>query len=271
LLRLGKGYGRIKSAPGAAVRGNAGYEPIVSPKIFAAANEPKFRPGSWYRDEGLLEPLRRLWRERGYVSHRLIETTKGVPSPQTYRKRFGTLRQTYEQIGYIEQPDRLRLEHYARTREIVLGIVKKLCSAAEKDDIPTIWNWQRRLFIFESGRHLRITTARYLPTRQNRKRRWEFEANPNAQHGTLLVVRLDEQHAAVIDYFLLPPDVPLKRLNFIDDRNTLNEYRCATLQTAVAYVIGQVANRNLPRGNARKTLRKPGPASRRAERHNTAT
>ena len=126
LLRLGKGHGRIKSAPGTATRGSAGYEPIVSLEIFAAANEPKFKPGSWYRDEALLDPLRCLWHEHGYISHRLIETTKGVPSPQTYRKRFGTLRETYKRIGYIEQPDRMRVQHYARTRKIVLGIAKKL-------------------------------------------------------------------------------------------------------------------------------------------------
>ena len=185
----------------------------------------------------LLEPLRRLWREHGYISHRLIEITKGIPSPQTYPKRFGTLRDTYKRIGYIEQPDRERLKHYARTRKIVIGIAKKLCSAVEKNGSAPVWNWQRRSLAFGPGEQLRITTARYLPTRQSRKRRWEFEINSSLRHYLLLVIRLDEQHAAVLDYFLLPPYVPLKRLNFIDDRNTFNEFRCPNLRSTIACAI----------------------------------
>jgi DNA invertase Pin-like site-specific DNA recombinase len=242
LLRLGRGHGRIKSAPGTAIRGSAGYEPIVSQNMFAAANEPKFKAGYWYRDEALLAFLRRLWRERGSISHRLIETTKGVPSPQTYRKRFGTLREAYKRIGYIEQPDRERIAHYAQTRKILLGITDKLCSEAKKNGWPPTWNWQRRLLTFGNSRHLRITTARYLATRQNRIRRWEFETNPNSQRYPLLVIRLDEQHGSAIDYFLLPPTVPLKRLNFIDDRNTLDKYRHGTLETTIADTIEKMAN-----------------------------
>lgn len=247
LLRLGKGHGRIKSAPGTAVRGSAGYEPIVSPEIFAAANEPKFKAGSWYRDEALLEPLRLLWRKHGYISHRLIETTKGIPSPQTYRKRFGTLRETYERIGYVEQPDRVRLAHYARARKIVSGAAKRLCAVAEKRGTPAIWNWQRRLLTIGSSGRLRITTARYLPTRQNRRRRWEFETNPQQRHCILLVIRLDEQHAAAIDYFLLPATVPLKRLNFIDNRNTFSEYRCTRLNVVTATAFSWLTSGNLSR------------------------
>jgi DNA invertase Pin-like site-specific DNA recombinase len=236
LLRMGKGHGRIRSAPGIAVRGIAGYEPIVSRVVFAAANEPKFRRGAWYRDEALLEPLRRLWHEHGYLSHRLIETTKGIPSPQTYRKRFGTLRDTYKRIGYLEQPDRQRLVHYARTREIVLRIVKKLNSAAERKGWSTEWNWQRRVLTLDESTQIRITTARHLVTRQNRKHRWEFETDPNRLSRILLVIRLDQCHAKAIDYFLLPPTIPLKRVNFIDDRNVLSDYRCAHLTTVCARV-----------------------------------
>ena len=252
LLRLGKGHGRIKSPSGAVIRGSAGYEPLVPAEIFAAANEPKFKRGSWYTNEGLLEPLRRLWHEHGYVSHRLIETTKGVPSPQTYRKHFGTLRETYKRIGYVELPDRVRLEHYGRTREIVLGIVKKLHSAAEQNGFPSVWDWRRRLFSFGTCGHLRITTARYLPTRQNRKRRWEFETPLNAQHCFLLVVRFNEQHGAVIDYFLLPRQQSLRRLNFIDDRNTFAEFRYTTLQTAISHMFHGRSTRSLQHARCKR-------------------
>jgi len=266
LLRLGNGHGRIKNAPGVAIRVSAGYEPIVSPQIFVTANAPKFSPRSWYLDEALLAPLRSLWREHGYISHRLIETTQGIPSPQTYCKRFGTLREAYKRIGYAEQPDRLRIEHCAWTRNIVLGIVEKLRSAAQKNGSAAIWDWRRHLFSFGSGKQLRITTARYQQTRQNRIRRWAFETNLSAEQCFWLVIRLDEQHSAVIDYFLLPPNLPLKRLNFIDERKPLREYRYATVQTAIARAMEELKRQDSSRWDPCKSIGKPKCVARRAER-----
>lgn len=242
LLRLGKGIGRAKSGPGAAIRGSAGYEPIVPTKLFAAANEPKSKQGSWYRDAALLDILCTLWRAHGYISHQLIETTCGVPSPQTYRKRFGTLREAYRRIGYKEQPDQLRLKHYAITRNLVLSLASRLQRAAGQAGLATTWNWQRRTLALGSGALLRITLGRYLHTRQNRLARWEFEINTRVLPHLLLIIRMDSAHKEAIDYFVLPSCILTKRLNFIDNKHLFETYRCKSIDDAIHTAIAQLPN-----------------------------
>jgi DNA invertase Pin-like site-specific DNA recombinase len=234
LLRLGKGHGRVRSPPGTVIHGSAGYPPLVSPEIFAAANEPKSKPGWWYSDAALLEALNRLRRQHGYLSHRLIETTTGLPSPQTYRKRFGTLREAYKRIGYLEQTNHLRLKHYDHTRKLVLRVVHKIQSAAKAAKRVNVWNWQRRTITFESGSLLRITLARYLSTRQNRRPRWEVETNIRIPRHFLIIIRMDAEHQGVLDYYFLPSSVLTKRLNFFDQRNIFVPYRCKNLKDLIA-------------------------------------
>ena len=90
-LRLGRGTpGRMKNPPSKWVRGPAGYEPIVSPEIFRAANRPSGIPNAWYRtDESLLEPLRRLLERHGYLSMSLINSTQVIKATIAALDRSG--------------------------------------------------------------------------------------------------------------------------------------------------------------------------------------
>jgi DNA invertase Pin-like site-specific DNA recombinase len=47
----------------------------------------------------LLELLREPLRKHGYLSTKIIDEMEGVPSAQTYRNRFGSLRQVYHQLA----------------------------------------------------------------------------------------------------------------------------------------------------------------------------
>lgn len=51
-------------------------------------------------NEAMLEKLKALLDERGYVSSRLIDRTVGMPSRSLYVKRFGSLLRAYQRIGY---------------------------------------------------------------------------------------------------------------------------------------------------------------------------
>lgn len=58
--------------------------------------------------EAMLEALRRLLKEHGYLSSNLIEESKSVPACSSYYRRFGSLSAAYQLIGYTSDPKRWR-------------------------------------------------------------------------------------------------------------------------------------------------------------------
>jgi hypothetical protein len=59
-------------------------------------------------DEEMLNALRKLLREHGYLSEKLLVASKDMPSVRAYRKRFGRMTRAYKLIGYKpeRQPNR---------------------------------------------------------------------------------------------------------------------------------------------------------------------
>jgi DNA invertase Pin-like site-specific DNA recombinase len=53
-----------------------------------------------YSDERLLELLRQVLINRGYLNWAVVDETPDIPSSALYRKRFGSLRRAFQLIGY---------------------------------------------------------------------------------------------------------------------------------------------------------------------------
>ncbi len=51
-------------------------------------------------DREMLDALRKLWRDQGYLSQELIKKTKWIPSVYEYYKHFGSLSEAYALIGF---------------------------------------------------------------------------------------------------------------------------------------------------------------------------
>jgi hypothetical protein len=69
--------------------------------IFAGRAERKIDGRSKkFTDDEMLNALRRLWREHGYINRTLIDKSDGVPCASRYHVRFGGIRPTYRLIGY---------------------------------------------------------------------------------------------------------------------------------------------------------------------------
>ena len=77
------------------------YELIGLPWIFP--NRPPRRPHRStvsLTDEQLLDALRKLLRQRSFLSHKIINEAARVPAVATYRRRFGGITEAYDLIGY---------------------------------------------------------------------------------------------------------------------------------------------------------------------------
>ena len=71
-----------------------------------------------YLDDDLLQKLKEIWRDQGYVTRKLISRTKGAPSPNVYCTHFGSLSRAYQLIGYKTDPTRVRPPRTVQGRKL---------------------------------------------------------------------------------------------------------------------------------------------------------
>lgn len=72
--------------------------------------------GSHFTDEQLVEILRGLAAEHGYLTERLIMSTPGIPKPSFFRTRFGTLEKAYVAAGWAASRGDIMRSAIARCR-----------------------------------------------------------------------------------------------------------------------------------------------------------
>jgi hypothetical protein len=111
-------------------------------------------------DAAILESLRSLFAKKGRLTLALIQASD-LPSPSTYRKRFGSLRRAYELVGYGEAedftPSDLRRRIQTQRADLMLQLVGLF-----PNDL-TLWRrggkWRTRLGL-RNGRHISVIFAR---------------------------------------------------------------------------------------------------------------
>lgn len=181
------------------------FDPIVDIQMFEAAQKLlRERVINW-SDEMVLGALKALLVRKGRLSLRMIQETPGMPSPSTYRHRFGGLKHAYELVGY---GCAARLESLA-TRWRTLALRERLITRITEEKFPgqvfvvkRSGRWKSRLR-FPGGRIVSLLIARSY----RRKRRgtiWQVDPNPNELKLPALLARLNEGNTDFIDFYVLP-------------------------------------------------------------------
>jgi hypothetical protein len=67
-------------------------------------------------DTEMLDALRRLHKQRGYLSSKIIDANVSVPCASSYNKRFGGLLRVYALIGFRPDPLRCRKRRAIKPR-----------------------------------------------------------------------------------------------------------------------------------------------------------
>jgi hypothetical protein len=63
----------------------------------------------------MLEMLREIWKEHGYLTQNLIDHSSGIPCASSYHKRFGRVSKAFELIGYAKSAPRSWRPRNAKT------------------------------------------------------------------------------------------------------------------------------------------------------------
>jgi DNA invertase Pin-like site-specific DNA recombinase len=234
-----------KNPPELWIRATGLFEPIVDKSIFLRAQQLLKEQYVRLSDEHLLKKLREaLAINNEKLSVSIMAAMDGMPSAALYAYRFGSLREAFRLVGYVNSErdfDYLdaRQESDAellRQASILATRIRGLGAAAIFDPDAKVMTIDGRLAI--SLRMARYYVApRHAPT-------WLVHRRIIEPAGLILALRLDEEtNREVTDYFLLPlNEMAKERISLTaTPRSRFAAYRCPTVDDVLRAVMTKVA------------------------------
>ena len=221
---------RVQNPPEMWIRRDGAFDAIVPPDAFYTAQGMIRARARRYTDEELLERLRGLYRNRGFLSGLVIDEAEGMPSSTVYAHRFGSLVRAYQLVGFTPDRDYRFLEINRALRRMHPEVVSQterriadLGGHVSRDPATEMLNVNRE---FSAS----IVLAR-CKTLDNGGRRWRVRFDTSLQPDITVAVRLDEANQQAIDYYLLPRlDLGAPRISLFEHNPIeFESYRFETL------------------------------------------
>lgn len=180
------------------------FEPIVDAVTFAAAQKILDERTINKSDEELLNRLRTLLVSKSRLSLRLIRDAPEMPSPSTFRRRFGSLRHSYELIGY-GRPERLgpmdlRRRTTGLREELTAQIVAMFPN--QVSIIQRGGRWRSRLRV-SNGRAISVIVSRSLRIWKD-SICWQIDPVRHERKFITLLARLDNDNREFQDFYVFP-------------------------------------------------------------------
>jgi len=155
-------------------------------------------------DDELLEALRQLLAKTGRLSLQLIQKSAETPSPSTYRKRFGSLRRSYELIGY-GLPDQFAPIDLRRRTQALRDELMALIAEMFPDEVKIVRHsgrWRSRLKL-KNGPMVSVLIVRCVHVWKQTVR-WQIDPVRRECRLVTLLARLDEANHSLLDFHILP-------------------------------------------------------------------
>ena len=197
-----------------------------------------------YTNEELIERLRTLYQNRGFLSGLVINETDGMPCSSVYAYRFGSLIRAYEMVGFTPDHDYRYLEINRFLRRMHPEIV-----AQTETQIAELGGQVRRdpatdLLRLNDEFGVSMVLAR-CQTHDSGCNRWKIRFDTSLAPDITVAVRLDQGNKAPLDYYLLPRlDFGQPRLSLADQNPVeFESYRFDTLD----YLYGMAERARLRR------------------------
>lgn len=217
---------RVRNSPDIWIRAEGAFEPIVDRSKYEAAKKIICDRSIRHTNEEMLDALKRVLQDRGYLSGLIIDEAESLPSSSAYQSRFGSLLRVYEMVGF--SPDRdyryiginrfLRRMHPRIVVEVVAGI-KQLGGCVEQNpatDLLTV-----------NGEFTSSIVVVRCHTTSAGSRRWHIRFDTGLWPDITVAVRMDVSNEKPFDYYLLPRiDMVASQLRLAEDNEvSLDAYR----------------------------------------------
>lgn len=215
---------RVHNPPDMWIRRDGAFESVVAADIFYTAQGIIRARARRYTDEELLDRLRGLFQNRGFLSGLVIDEAEGMPSSTVYAYRFGSLVRAYQLVGFTPDRDYRFLEINRALRRMHPTVV-----AETERRIAELGGEVRRepsTELLDVNREFSVSVVlarcRVL---EHGGRRWKVRFDTSLQPDITVAVRLDATNAEALDYYLLP------RLDFGAPRLSLHEHNAVELES----------------------------------------
>jgi stress-induced morphogen len=155
-------------------------------------------------DEDILNGLCSLLAHEGRLSLAIIKNSPTVPSPSTYRKRFGSLRRAYELIGYGRAADFGAIDLRRRTQAMRENLIAQIQAmfAGQISIVRRGGRWRTRL---RQRNRLSVSVLIARPFRPwKTTNRWLVDPVQHERRLVTLLARLNVNKDAFQDFHILP-------------------------------------------------------------------
>lgn len=221
---------RVVNRPEMWVRKDGAFEGIVPPQLFYTA-QGIFRERAYrFSDEELIEKLRHLFQQHGYLSGLVIDEAEGMPSAAAYAHRFGGLIRAYQAVGFTPDRDYQYLEINQLLRRLHPEIVCQTEQMIAEVGGKALRDPGTDLLTVNDEFTVSLVLSR-CQSLGSGHRRWKVRFDTSLTPDITVAVRLDEMNQAPMDYYLLPRlDFGQQRIH-LADRNAieLDGYRFDSL------------------------------------------
>ena len=221
---------RVINTPEMWIKKEGAFEGIVAPDLFYTAQGIIRARARRNTDEELIERLRTLFQNRGFLSGLIIDETEGMPSTSVYVHRFGSLIRAYQAVGYTPDRDYQYLETNRFLRRLHPEIVGKTELMIANLGGTVVRDPATDLLTVNGEFTVSLVLAR-CQVQDSGRNRWKVRFDTGLLPDITVAVRLDQPNLAPLDYFLLPRlDFGQPRLS-LADQNAIEfeSYRFDTL------------------------------------------
>ena len=193
----------VDNAPDMWVRANGVFEAIIEPQYFYTAQGIIRERSRRFSDEEMLEKLRQLHEQHGWLSGVIINETDGMPSSGMYSNRFGSLVRAYEMIGYTPDRDYSYIETNRYLRgfhsDIVEDTIRKIedLGGRVRQEPPS------DILVINEELRASVVICRHYQTEAG-SHRWKIHLDTGLLPDITIAVRMAPDNKIALDYYLLP-------------------------------------------------------------------
>lgn len=194
---------RIYNPPERWIRHDQAFDPIVDDMTFRAAQRIIGERCKRYSDEELLDLLRGLLEQHGYLSGIIIDELEFGPSSSAYRTRFGSLIRAYELIGFAPGRDYRYIAINRALRQMYPDLIVSTVKGIEEIGGSVRQNLETDLLTVNDEFTASLCLVRAQETASGAYR-WKVRFDSGLHPDITVAIRMNQMNAGILDYYLLP-------------------------------------------------------------------